>query len=109
MPVGLVCRLLLLVVLVVVLVSHPLVLRVPPRVQRKEEKHGKAGGAGLAELDFGGVRDRTEGAPSSGRLACPTPLAASASASSRARGGSEGGSGAEAGGGDADSTKGVYC
>jgi len=36
---------------------HPLDL-VLPRVQQKEEKHGKAGGAGLAELDFGRVEDR---------------------------------------------------
>jgi len=57
LPVGLVCRLLSLAVLVVVVLvdHHPLVL------QRKEEKHGKAGGAGLAELvDFEGVEDRRE-------------------------------------------------
>ena len=49
LPVGLVCRLQI-VVLVLVLVNHPPVLR----VLQKEDKHGTAGGAGLAELDFDG-------------------------------------------------------
>jgi len=67
LPVGLVCRPLPLVVLVVVVLvdHHPLDL-VLPCVQRKEEKHGKAGGAGLAELvDFEEVEDRRKGEPSS--------------------------------------------
>jgi len=60
LPAGLVCHPLPLVVLVVVVVlvdHHPLVL-VPPRVLRKEGRHRKAAGAGLAELDFGRVDDR---------------------------------------------------
>ena len=37
----------------------------PPHVQRKEKKHGKAGGAGLAELDFEDVSDHRERVTSS--------------------------------------------
>ena len=43
----------------------PLVLRVPPRVLRKEEKHGTAGVAVLAELGFERVKHHREEAPSS--------------------------------------------
>ena len=59
MPAGLVYPLQVVAPVVVVLVD-PLALHVPPHVLWKEEKHGKAGGAGLAELDFEGVKDGSE-------------------------------------------------
>ena len=64
MPVELVCPLLVVVLAVVALVD-PLVLRVPPRVLQKEEKHGTAGVTGLAEFDFEEAKHRKEGDPSS--------------------------------------------
>ena len=63
MPAGLAYHLQAVAPVVVVLVE-PLV-RVPPRVLQKEEKHGKAGVTVLAELDFEGVKHHREGAPSS--------------------------------------------
>ena len=63
MPAELVYPLLVVVLAVAVLVD-PLV---PPhvRVLRKEAKHGTAGGAGLAELDFEEAKHHREEAPSS--------------------------------------------
>ena len=49
----------------VAVLVDPLVLRVPPRVLRNEERHGTTEKAGLAELNFEGATDRREGAPSS--------------------------------------------
>ena len=64
MPAVLVYPLLVVVPAVAVPVD-PLVLRVPQHVLRKEEKHGTAGVAVLAELDFEKVKHPMEGAPSS--------------------------------------------
>ena len=55
----------LVVVLAVAVPVVPLVLRVPPRVLQKEEKHGTAGVTVLAELDFERVKHHREEAPSS--------------------------------------------
>ena len=63
MPVELVCHLQVVVPVVVALVD-PLV-RVPPRVLQKEEKHGTAGATVLAELGFERVKHHREEAPSS--------------------------------------------
>ena len=57
MPVELVYPLLV-VVLAVAVLADPLVLRLPPRVLQKEEKHGTAGVTVLAEPDFERVKHR---------------------------------------------------